>query len=231
MMKRSCVPSGARCKQYGCFSSSLEVLYTSPRRAGTAKSSWLVLAVSSRHVTERSDELPTLGDSRTVLLEMPVAVIPPAIQETIFALRSRGLVPLIAHPERNELLQDRPSLVAEWIEAGALLQLDGDSLLGIWGHHTERCAKQMLRLGAFHAMASDAHSVAKRPPRLAEALACAIDLVGEDARKLVTTGPELMLAGKPVPARLYDVVATQAVEEPRRRRAGLFGRLLSRVGN
>ena len=188
---------------------------------------------SSRFVTERTDDLPTLGGGPAVLLEMPVAVIPPVIMETIFGLRARGLTPVIAHPERNELLQDNPALVAPWIKAGALLQLDGDSLLGVWGGHTKRCGEELLRRGLFHAMATDAHSTDKRPPRMKAALERAFELVGSGASALVTTGPELLLAGKTVPTPLYEVDAQPAErgDTPRRRSGGFFNRLLGRLGD
>ena len=126
--------------------------------------------ISSGLITSASDELPRLGPGSSVLLEMPVAVVPAAMDEIIFALRSRGLIPVLAHPERNEVLQQRPTLARAWIKSGAALQLDGDSLLGVWGRHTQRCGERILQDGLFHAMASDAHSVDRRPPRLAEAL-------------------------------------------------------------
>ena len=188
---------------------------------------------SSRYVAEQIHELPLLGGGTAVLLEMPVAVIPPAIQETIFALRSRGLIPVIAHPERNELLQDRPDLARAWIDAGALLQLDGDSLLGVWGRHTQRCAEHLLRSGLFHAMASDAHSVDSRPPRLRASLQRAVELVGEGARALVTDGPAMILAGRSIRTPLYEIAAQPAADtrEVRRPRGGFFSWLFDRSGD
>lgn len=188
---------------------------------------------SSRYLTELTDSLPLLGGAPAVLLEMPVAVIPPAIAETIFGLRSRGLTPVIAHPERNELLQDRPALVQPWIDAGALLQLDGDSLLGIWGRHTQRCAERLLVSGHFHAMASDAHSVDKRPPRMTAALERALELVGEGAHALVADGPAAILQGRHVATPLYqvDTKVVEGAREPRRRRAGFLSRLFDRSGD
>jgi protein-tyrosine phosphatase len=187
---------------------------------------------SSRYLTEDTHELPSLGGGPGVLLEMPVAVIPPAISETIFALHARGLVPLIAHPERNELLQDNPMLVRPWLEVGARLQLDGDSLLGVWGKHTQHCAERLLLAGFFHAMASDAHSVDKRPPRMTAALERARALVGNGAMALVRQGPELLLGGRHLPTPLYEVDRQIRVEviaqQPSRRR--FFRRWLDRSG-
>ncbi len=153
---------------------------------------------SSRRVAAGDETLPTLGRSRAVLLEMPVAVVPPAIDETIFSLRARGMVPVIAHPERNELLQEQPQMAGRWTQTGALLQLDADSLLGLWGRRTKRCAEALLALGLAHMLATDAHSCDRRPPRLREALARATEVVGPDARKLVEDAPAALLAGRTV---------------------------------
>jgi len=188
---------------------------------------------SSHHVTTASRQLPTLGGGSAVLLEMPVAIVPPAILETIFNLRSRRLVPVIAHPERNELLQDQPGMAVRWVEAGALLQIDGDSLLGAWGRRAKRCAETLLLGGLVHAMATDAHSVEKRPPRMRKAVEHATTLVGTEALKLVTEGPRLILAGETPATPLY-AIATEAVSRrtngrrAAHRRNGLLARLFSR---
>jgi len=151
---------------------------------------------SSQHVLEVTDELPRIGDGRAVLIEMPVAVVPPSIAETLFRIRAHGLIPILAHPERNEELQRHPRLAREWLDAGAALQLDAESLLGFWGRHARACAETVLRDGCYHAMASDAHSVEKRPPRLREALERVRTLVDGDPSRLVHEGPRALLAGE-----------------------------------
>jgi protein-tyrosine phosphatase len=151
---------------------------------------------ASRHVLEVTDELPRLGNAGAVLIEMPVAVVPPRIADRLFKIRAHGLIPILAHPERNEELQRRPELAREWVRAGAALQLDAESLLGLWGRHARTCAEIVLRAGHYHAMASDAHSVDRRPPRLNEALERVRALVDGEALRLVNEGPRALLAGK-----------------------------------
>jgi protein-tyrosine phosphatase len=150
---------------------------------------------SSRHVLEVTDELPRMGNAGAVLIEMPVAVVPPRIADTLFQIRAHGLIPVLAHPERNEELQRRPELAREWVGAGAALQLDAESMLGLWGRHARACAETVLRGGYYQAMASDAHSVDRRPPRLNEALERARVLVDGDVSRLVNEGPRALLAG------------------------------------
>lgn len=188
--------------------------------------------LSSRLVTTRSDELPTLGGfGKAVLLEMPVAVIPHAMADIIFGANSQGILPVLAHPERNEHVQNDVNLTKEWLDAGAALQIDGDSLLGVWGRASKRCAEAMLQRGLCHALASDAHSVDKRPPRLAESIEKAVELVGEDARKLATVGPAELLSGQ-VPRGLLTTPHAHGARDPsarqlRRQGKGWFGRLFA----
>jgi protein-tyrosine phosphatase len=151
---------------------------------------------ASRHVLEVTDELPRLGGGAAVLIEMPVAVVPPRMADTLFRVRASGLMPILAHPERNELLQARPEIAREWIQAGTALQLDAESLLGLWGRGAAACAEALLRAGCYHALASDAHSVGRRPPRIREALERAAALVEGDVSRLVNESPLALLAGR-----------------------------------
>jgi protein-tyrosine phosphatase len=188
--------------------------------------------ISSRYLTAPAVDLPRLGGAGAVLLEMPMAVVPHTMADIIFSARSQGMIPILAHPERNEPLQDNLALAENWIQAGAVLQLDGDSLLGVWGKAAKYCAIALLESGMFHAMASDAHSCEKRPPRLHEGLEKAIEIVGKDARSLVTTGPAMLLSGRAPTTPLYAAIprSTQrsVIRRERsksRRLFGLFGQL------
>jgi protein-tyrosine phosphatase len=160
--------------------------------------------ISSRHVLEVTDELPRIGNGQAVLIEMPVAVVPPRIAETLFRVRASGLIPILAHPERNEELQRRPGLARDWFDTGAALQLDAESLLGLWGRDARACAEAVLRAGLYSAVASDAHSVDRRPPRLREALERVSALVDGEALRLVNDGPRALLAGDRIDLGLLD---------------------------
>jgi len=182
-------------------------------------------------VSSPSDELPTLGGGKAVLLEMPVAVVPHAMADIIFSIRAQDLIPVLAHPERNELVQEDLDLVREWIRAGAAIQVDGDSFLGVWGRQSKRCAEKLLVAGLTHAIASDAHSCDRRPPRLRQALEKAVDIIGPEASALVTSGPRTILAGE-VPEAISGVGnGTHEKSSTRRRRrspTSMLGRFLNR---
>lgn len=152
--------------------------------------------ISSRFVVEKKEELPILAGGPCVLLEMPVAVIPSALDRILFDLLSSGILPILAHPERNEHVQRDVSLVAGWHRAGAAIQVDAESLFGIWGRRAEHISMSMLRRGLVNALASDAHSCDRRPPRLRAAVDLAQEQIGEQAQILVTEGPAALLQGK-----------------------------------
>ena len=114
-------------------------------------------------------------------------------------------------------------MVTSWVNAGAVLQVDAESLLGLWGSAAKRCAEELLTAGQVGAMASDAHSCSRRPPRLTAALARALELIGSDADLLVRATPEALLSGTfaGLPAR----AASAASPDPGR---SLLRRLLGR---
>jgi len=186
--------------------------------------------LASRYA-QGSPELPTLAGGKAVLLEMPMAVLPQAMDQVLFSVTSQDLVPVLAHPERNEPLQDNPRLAADWLRAGAVLQVDGDSLLGVWGRGAERLAIKLLERGLAQAMASDAHSVKRRPPRLAEARQRAAELVGEQAAALLTnSGPQELLASRVLAVPVYSANAehdSDASAVPGKA-SGWLGRLFGR---
>lgn len=151
--------------------------------------------ISSRFVSGDGSDIPTLCGT-AALLEMPVAVIPHAMERILFAVRSRSLLPVLAHPERNHLVQENPEVVASWVELGAILQLDAESLLGLWGKSAQRCAEQLLMKGIVGVVASDSHSCRKRPPRMSAAAARTRALLGDFASHMFTATPAAILSGQ-----------------------------------
>lgn len=179
--------------------------------------------ISSRYLSERDDELPTLALRNAVLLEMPVAVIPHAMGEILFRVSAKGRVPVLAHPERNELVQEDPDRAKVWLDAGAALQVDGDSLLGVWGSRSDRCARMLFERGWVHAMATDAHSCDRRPPRMQKALTAVTEIVGADtAAALVSSMPASLLDGN------RPTTHPAPIQRPTTQRPSLISRLFRR---
>jgi tyrosine-protein phosphatase YwqE len=141
----------------------------------------------------------TLNDKqRYVCLEMPDTVIPPATEDIIFQLSSRGFTPIITHPERNPVFYDMPDKFRRLISLGCLAQITARSLTRGFGWGVARFTKKLIREGLIQIMATDAHSVDHRPPVMSNALNKLSKLVGENqAWDMVATIPERIIRGEP----------------------------------
>jgi protein-tyrosine phosphatase len=94
-----------------------------------------------------------LDGSRAVLVEFPRMSIPPNAAAEIFRLRTSGIVPVLAHPERYRGCTVEQ--VDAWRRAGAVIQMDGAALLG--GARAGAVALEILARGYADVIASDNH--------------------------------------------------------------------------
>ena len=108
----------------------------------------------------------TMGDfGRAVLVELPVHTIPLGSEELLEQIMALGLVPIIAHPERNSQLARQPERLADWVSMGCLAQVTAQSCTGQFGPMVQAVARQMLTRGLIHFLASDAHRDRRRIPQ------------------------------------------------------------------
>ena len=131
-----------------------------------------------------------------LLVELPDYGIPRGLNETFYELQLAGLTPILTHPERNPTLQNDLSRLAEWMRGGVLVQVTGDSVTGRMGKTAQRIAHELLAKRWVHFLATDAHNVTSRPPRLSEARSLVAKKYGEAyAESLVTTNPLAVFTG------------------------------------
>lgn len=105
----------------------------------------------------------TLGDTRYVLIEFDFfkTVLEDVISWTDY-LKSYGLVPIIAHPERYEFLHSDRDGVDVLSEKGNLFQLNSGSAAGMFGDDVQDFAEEMINRGYADFMGSDAHDLMMR---------------------------------------------------------------------
>jgi protein-tyrosine phosphatase len=147
-----------------------------------------------------SDQVLTINDGkRYLLLEIPEFSVPPATPDICFRLQSQGITPIITHPERQLVFQERLEKLARLIDLGCLVQLTAGSLTGTFGKRVEKISRTMAKKGYVHLLASDAHSTRSRPPLLAQGVTELARLVGRNtAVNMVTTIPEKIIKGEPL---------------------------------
>lgn len=146
-----------------------------------------------------SGRILTLGDAgRYLLLELPHGAFID-FAPLIVGLGSRGVTPIISHPERNAFLLKRPEVVRLWLGQGALLQVTAASLLGDFGPAPEQAAWGWLGTGAAPLVATDSHDTASRRPRLSEAIDAIAERLGTVAAyRTCIANPAAVLDGEPI---------------------------------
>lgn len=145
------------------------------------------------------ERIHTLNASRYLLVELPTGDYPPYTEAVIFELQLRGLVPILAHPERHLAIQADPERLARLVERGVLVQLSAGNLLPGAERRTRQAAERLLKRGLVHILASDAHDADGRAPDLAQGLIVAARLVGrEHAEAMATRIPEAILADRAI---------------------------------
>ncbi|MCA1682724.1 MAG: phosphotransferase [Actinobacteria bacterium] len=136
---------------------------------------------------------------RYLLVEFPYYGWPLALETSLAALGDVGMTAVLAHPERNPDVQERPALLEAAVASGALVQITAASLDGRLGKHSKQTAKALLELGFAHVLASDAHSANVRGAGLLAAARTLKDATL--ARYLTLEAPAAIIAAEPLRAR------------------------------
>ena len=140
----------------------------------------------------------SLAGGPYVLVEFPYRGWPAGAEAVAATLLGHGFTPLLAHPERNDAVAERPERLRPLVEAGCFVQVTSGSVTGGLGRTPRRAAESLLDLGLVHVVATDLHG-----PSLERAgLAAAFEALGGDeaARTLVATAPRAVLEGARLPS-------------------------------
>jgi protein-tyrosine phosphatase len=97
-----------------------------------------------------------LIDGRYILVEMHFFGQTSMIEAACFGLCQQNLYPILAHPERYNLI-DKLETYRELKNKGFYLQLNALSLMGHYGPAVKEKAQQLLAAGLYDFVATDAH--------------------------------------------------------------------------
>jgi protein-tyrosine phosphatase len=136
---------------------------------------------------ERGEEGPLTGlnGSDYLLIEFPASRIPEHAESVIYEMAVAGVKPIIAHPERNLVFATQPDKLRRFVEIGALTQVTAGSITGDFGRGPYAAALDFYRRGLIHIVASDAHSIRKRPPMMSRARNVVRKTWGHDAEHVL----------------------------------------------
>jgi protein-tyrosine phosphatase len=166
----------------------------------------------------KSGHLLTLAGSRYVLVEPPHHVAPVRLEDLFFELLLADYVPILTHPERLTWIKQNYEVIQKMAQAGVWMQLTSGSLTGAFGRGPLYWSERMLDEGIVHILASDAHDLLHRPPKLSEGRNAAAKRLGDDeAEHLIATRPQGVISNElpsslPMPGA-RDVSAGTAIGE------------------
>lgn len=139
-----------------------------------------------------------------VLIETPYGPLPAIFEELLFRVTARGYRILLAHPERNHTLQNDPVRLGRMVEQGVLVQITASALASSERRsRSRRLARDLLRNGHAHVIASDSHGAIQRAA-LSQGVAAASELAPNRAQWMVTEAPHAIVMGEPLPEAPVD---------------------------
>lgn len=131
-----------------------------------------------------------------LLVEFSDWMIIPNTEEIFNQLESAGMRIIVTHPERNALLRGKFDRLENWVHSGAYLQITAQSVLGYFGGEARRFSEKLLDNGLVHFVASDAHDLERRMPRLDLAFWALAERYSEEyATALMRTYPMHVVEG------------------------------------
>jgi len=148
------------------------------------------------------------GNPNYLLVETPYGGWPLDLPAKLFRLLAEGITPVLAHPERNAEVQQRPELLAPIVAGGTLVQLTAASIDGRMGGRARSCAGTLLDQNLAHLLASDAHAPSVRAIGMGAAVEALRD--EELGRWLTVEVPGAILENQSLPPRPHTA-------RPRRR--------------
>lgn len=116
----------------------------------------------------RTDLRPLCLEGTDVLLLRLPEQTPEFLPEALTQMQRDGLIPLIANANRLSYVRNHPGMLADWIELGALIQVDANALLR--NDSEQKLVLNLLRWRLAQIVSSGASHPEKQPVRLSKAM-------------------------------------------------------------
>ena len=141
-----------------------------------------------------NDELITINDSRYLLIEFSLDDDIERAKYVLSQLDDYDIVPVLAHPERYDFIQEEPSKIFWFLQHGCLLQVNKGSITGRFGEEAEGISHWLIRERMAHVVASDSHGPYQRTADMSAAYQYACYSSGDEyAYMLFNENPQRIL--------------------------------------
>lgn len=153
------------------------------------------VAFSTELADQSGVERLCYGNSKCMLVELPVTYLPKWTSEVLDELQVQGITPLLAHVERYSYFQSEPQKLYDLLEDGCYAQVNATSI--VKHKNAQKLIFLLMKHGMVHCMGSDTHSLEKRPPMLKQAQEIVARKMGNEyVESLHKNGESLATKGK-----------------------------------
>jgi protein-tyrosine phosphatase len=170
----------------------------------------------------------TINQGSYLLVEFAEYMIPQNIGDTFYEFTVKGMRPIVTHPERNPLLQREHQRMIEWMRTGCLVQITAASLGGRFGRRAQSLAWEMIEKDWVHFIATDAHNLESRPPRMTAAYEAVAKRRGQDtADRLCIHNPRAAFEDRSLPPQ-PEPEGVYSYEQQPGKPSGLFSKIFGK---
>ena len=110
----------------------------------------------------KSGVIGTINNSRYMLIELPMRSFDRDTLEVIYEIQVKGVIPILAHPERYRPIIEKPERINKFIKEGFLFQMNAGSIEGQFGNSVKKTAEILLANNIYNFIGSDAHNDTNR---------------------------------------------------------------------
>ena len=147
----------------------------------------------------KDGEVPCVNETSYVLIEFSRSTSFWEIRNALKNLLMLGLIPIVAHIERYQALENNEKYLKEIISMGCYTQVNSSNILkpkffNDKNRALKKRAKYFLERDLVHFIASDMHNLSKRPPYMKDAYEIISKKYGEKkARELFVDNPSRII--------------------------------------
>ena len=105
----------------------------------------------------KKGEISTMGNSKTLLVELPISGDFPGYQDIFLGLIRAGYKVILAHPERYNSFQNDFDLISEVYDMGVILQCNIGSFIGQYGKAAKKTAVKLAKNKMIGGFGTDIH--------------------------------------------------------------------------
>ena len=171
---------------------------------------WLGSEININAKFDPKFSIATYNDNKKyMLLELPMSDYPHHVDELLFQLSLQGITPILAHPERNTVIMQKPEIVENLIERDVLIQVNSGSITGMFGRRVRKITLDLINKGFVHFVASDCHSYENRPMLLSKAYKVVQNICGEQrAELLFSINPSRVILGENIDSYMKEGITS-----------------------